>query len=91
MTFKEIKRLIYSPILLVVNDQTMYPMSVDNISSNYDRYEVIGIRSLNSPRTNYEDAIVISLKEPLEVIDIGNPYHNEDKYKRYDNVSICKD
>ena len=77
MIFKNIKNLIYSPILLVVGKDTLYPMSVENIPLIYDKYDVIGIRSLNSVQTNYEDAVVISLKEPLTVAEgLGNPYHN---------------
>lgn len=99
MTFKSIRHLIYSPLELIIGD--MHVENVDTHASEldiYDDYEVIGIRAGVDIYTNkhfeydnYEPKVVISLKESLTTIEgLGNPYHNEDKYKRYDNISICK-
>ena len=83
MKFKDIKNLIYSPILLIIGDKTTYPISIDNIPFKYDNFEVIGIRSLNDDSTNYEDAVVISLKEPLFINDfLDNETSIEQERKR---------
>ena len=89
MKFREVKDLIYSPLLLVIGDKKLYPISVERVPELYDRFEVIGIRSLNDASTNYEDAIVVSLKEPLYATESrGDRVWHDTKDLR--NTSICK-
>jgi len=90
MKFKSIRNLIYSPVLLVIGESTIYPMTITNISPYYDEFEVIGIRALNAGATNWEDAVVISLKEPAYITEtLGKKYWEETKDLR--NTSICEE
>lgn len=92
MKFKEIKNLVYSPVMLIIGGELkLYPVILTEISDNYDNFEVIGIRSLHDISTN-DDAVIISLKEPLFMDDsIENPIDQQKRLIRYDNISICKE
>lgn len=89
MKLKELVPLVYSPILLVIDDKEFYPMSRDYIPETYNNYEVIGVRALNAGSTRFEDAVVISIKEPLYASEnLGNIWHES---KDLRNTSICKE
>ena len=99
MRFKEIRNLIFSPVELIIDDKHIENIVISDFTNIYDDYEVIGIRAdydeyirKHQDCDYIESRIVISLKETLTTTrELGNPYHNKDKYKVYDNVSICKD
>lgn len=90
MKFKLIRYLIFSPLELIIDDK-----HIENVNTHdpeidiYDNYEVIGIRAgvdiYNKKHFEYEDyeeKVIISLKEPLSNTEtLGNPYY-EPKTKR---------
>ena len=90
MRFKLIRYLIFSPLELIIGD-----MHVENVDTHdpdidiYNNYEVIGIRAgvdiysrKHFDSEDYEEKVIISLKEPLSTNEtLGNPYH-EPKTKR---------
>lgn len=99
MVFKEIRNLIFSPVELIIDGEHAGNVVLNDFTELYDDYEVIGIRAdydeyvIKHQDYDYiESRVVISLKETLTTTrELGNPYHNKDKYKTYDNVNICKD
>lgn len=61
MIFKDIRYLIYSSLMLVIDDQTLYDVDThDENIDKYNYYEVIGIRS---NYYDHEEYVVVSLKE----------------------------
>lgn len=64
MVFKDIRHLIFSPLILIVDgERETYAEVADPAVDAYDAYEVIGIRA----KAGAEEAIVISLKRPFAV------------------------
>jgi len=69
MIFKAIRYLIYSPLILIIEDKKIYDVEVESPQLDiYNNYEVIGIRAESFIPDDY---VVISLKPTL-----SNHYEN---------------
>ena len=64
MIFKTIRRLIFSPLILIIGEEEITDIEVNDPAIDiYDYYEVIGIRAWAFMEN--EGAIVISLKPTI--------------------------
>ena len=92
MRLKSVRHLIYSPIILVINDSRVPNITnIMDVSCAYDNYEVIGIRALNDKSTYFEDTIVISLKEVLNMSSFESFEHSNSKINQYSNYCSQKE
>lgn len=79
MIFKELRPLICSPLKLVIGKMRIVDVSLDTFTTEYDNYEVIGIRSEIDFRDKYSvnnSRIVVSLSEKDVVLDNDYGYNN---------------
>ena len=83
MKFSELKEFIYTEVTLVIGNEYIYPVTVRD-TTQYDNYEVIGIRV----DTSKYDCLLISLKEPISV---NGRIIFEHDYKYKESTSICNE